>query len=120
MNVEILKGKILTRCYKDGNDQIYFVSNDGKTFRQYHSQNCCESVIIEDINGTLDDLIGTPILIAEESTNKNPEGFITNNHEPSHTWTFYRFMTMKGWVIIRWHGKSSGFYSESVNFEEVK
>ena len=32
----------------------------------YHEQDCCESVYLEEIIGDLDDLIGSPITMAEE------------------------------------------------------
>lgn len=34
-------------------------------FKLYHSQNCCEDVYIEDISRDLDDLVGYPLLLAE-------------------------------------------------------
>ena len=89
---------------------------DGSTYKFYHDQDCCESVTIEDINGDLSDLIGSPILISEETTsNENPEG-VTKDYQDSFTWTFYRFATAKGWVIVRWYGESNGYYSESVSY----
>jgi hypothetical protein len=98
---------------------LKFTTVDGRVFRQYHDQECCESVDIEDINGDLNDLIGVPILVAEESSSDH---FGERKSDPddydSCTWTFYRLQTIKGSVTIRWFGQSNGYYSESANFAE--
>jgi hypothetical protein len=105
-----------------GDDQIIFICESGKMFSMCHHQDCCESVSVEDICGDLSDLIGVPILKAEESTNEgeNPDGVPIKEYQDSFTWTFYRLSTIKGNVVIRWYGESNGYYSESVYFEEVK
>ena len=102
-----------------GDDTMTFIRDDGKVFQFYHGQDCCESVRIEDLNGHLDDLVGHPLLVAEEVDNL--EGFVdTEVHVESFTWTFYRFATQMGWVVVRWLGESNGYYSESVDLCEVK
>ena len=114
-----LIGKTLTKAEQVGDDEIVFITNEGKRYKLYHLQDCCELVTVEDIVGDLADLVGDPILIAEEATsNKNPEG-VTKEYQDSFTWTFYKFATRKGYVDIRWYGASNGYYSESVNFEEA-
>jgi hypothetical protein len=96
---------------------IYFTVNDGSKYWMYHSTDCCESVTVEDINGDLADLVGSPILLAEESTSQeNPPGF-SKEWQLDFTWTFYRFATAKGFVAIRWYGESDGGYSVKVDFD---
>lgn len=100
-------------------DEIVFVTEDGETYKQYHSQDCCESVSVEDIDGDLSDLLGSPITLAEESTSTEYQP-----HQPksdwddSFTWTFYRIGTAKGMVFIRWYGSSNGYYGEEVSFNK--
>mgnify|MGYP000887116456 CR=1 FL=1 len=102
-------------------DEIIFTTTDGRVFQMDHAQDCCETVEIESIVGDLNDLIGSPILKAEESTSDTrPESVPAEEYEPeSQTWTFYKLATIKGYVDIRWYGASNGYYSESVDFYEV-
>ena len=99
---------------------IDFTSTDGREFLLWHDQNCCELVEIVDIEGDPDDLIGAPIIVAEEVSSDDcpvPD-HVKQPTNSSHTWTFYRFATRKGWVVLRWLGQSNGYYSESVSFIE--
>lgn len=107
---ESLLGKTFTEV-KVKDDNIVFVTTDNERFIMAHNQDCCENVSVEDITGCIEDLIGSPILLAEESSNKgNPKGSYTN----SCTWTFYKLATINGYVDIRWYGESNGYYSEEV------
>jgi hypothetical protein len=114
IQVEDMEGLTFREVKADDNE-IQFITDGGK-FVMYHSQDCCENVYVESIVGELTDLVGSPILLAEESTsNKNS----LNNSEESFTWTFYKFATIKGYVDIRWYGSSNSYYSESVNIKYI-
>lgn len=97
-------------------EEVVFELSDGRKFKMWHSQDCCEHVRLEDIEGDISDLINTPIIQATEETNSE-EPHVTEND--SFTWTFYRFATIKGFVVLRWLGTSNGYYSESVCFEQM-
>lgn len=100
-----------------GDDTLKIRCSDGTEYRQHHSQDCCESVDIDDIVGDLADVIGSPVLAAEESSSdENPEGVKPPEYQDSFTWTFYKIDTAKGGVTIRWYGASNGYYSERVDF----
>lgn len=120
--IDKLVGKTLTSIVKSENEQILFTTSEGEIYKMYHDQDCCESVYIEDINGDLDDLIDSPITMAEESTSRDLQEWEDEEdgkYRDSFTWTFYRFATVKGYVNIRWYGSSNGYYSESVSFKKV-
>ena len=121
-DISILLGRTLTDVIKKSNDHgdsIIFVVDDGSEYKMYHEQDCCESVKIEDINGDLDDLIGSPILQARTVTNREGN-YRKSDEDESFLWTFYKLATIKGYVVIRWYGTSNGYYSEEVNFEKIK
>jgi (p)ppGpp synthase/HD superfamily hydrolase len=112
-----LKRKVLNKISVNEHEgEIKFFCEDGTEYLMYHSQECCENVSIEEIIGNIEDLIGSPIIMAEESTNSdNPK----EHSDESFTWTFYKFSTVKGYVTIRWYGESNGYYSESVDFKKL-
>jgi hypothetical protein len=111
-------GKTPVKIYEcPHGEEIVFTFSDGSKAKFYHEQDCCESVIIEDVNGDWNDLIGNPLLVADERiSHDEPNGY------DSDTWTFYTFRGIGGSVDVRWHGSSNGYYSESVHFhyEEAK
>lgn len=112
-----LVGETLTeiRGLDTGSDQVTFTTASGRTFRMHHSQDCCESVSLNEIVGEVTDLIGSPLLKADESSNSDEK---PDEHADSWTWTFYHLATIKGYVTLRWLGESNGYYSESVDFVE--
>lgn len=93
-------------------DEILFEFENGESIKMYHSQDCCETVSIEDINGdkNLEEAIFYEIL--EKECDKEA----LNDYDESFTWTFYTIRTSKGYLDIRWYGTSNGYYSESVEF----
>lgn len=113
MNIEILKGKTLKNI-KVNDYEILFTTTDNEVFSMHHPQECCEEVYVEDVCGDINDLIGTPILVAEEATSGEAPNDKKYEYD-SITWTFYKLDTNKGGVTIRWVGMSNGYYSESVD-----
>lgn len=117
MDFKTLEGRTLKSVTQIDDDVIEFVTVEGGAYRLHHCQDCCESVVVDDISGDLADLVGEPILLAEEAESTEPPAG-RENYE-SDTWTFYKLRTIKGSVDIRWHGSSNGYYSERVDFDKV-
>lgn len=117
MGISTLLGKTLVKIEgaEVRSDVINFEDSDGKKYRMYHQQDCCEYVRLYDVIGNIDDLIGSPILEAEESSNSDD-----SHYNERHTWTFYKLGTIKGSVTLRWLGESNGYYSEAVYFTELE
>lgn len=112
MNDDLNKmvGCVIKSIDRIGDCKLVLHSEDNTKFVFDHYQDCCEKVYIEDICGDLNDLIGTPIV----------EAYETSSNTRSPTYTFYHFLTNKGSVTVRWCGESNGYYSEKVDFSIVK
>ena len=109
-------GKTPTDIWQVGDDELYMKFSDGYILKLYHSQDCCESVEIDDVSGDWHDLIGKPLIVAESRTSEESPNPKSNDDywDESNTWTFYTFRGNGGSVDMRWHGSSNGYYSEEV------
>lgn len=114
-----LEGMTITRI--DGmevdSECVYIYTAEGYIFKMYHSQDCCEYVRIEDVNGNPDDLIGKKVFVAEKRQSEELDSSNYEYQDDSHTWTFYTIRVNGASVDIRWLGESNGYYSESVDVD---
>ena len=104
-----LLGHTLKSIGRPNDNVLDFYRADGKKVQMFHSQDCCEMVYLDDVVGDLDDLVGSPITVAE---------YYTHWGTPSYgdlQYTFYRLGTAKGFVTLRWIGESNGYYSTDVD-----
>ena len=108
---ELLGKIILDVNINSEKNEIVFLLSDGNKYSMKHIQDCCEDVVIDDINGSLDDLLNSPILKSECNSNEGSGDGIGE----SYTYSFYNMATIKGYVTIRWLGTSNGYYSEGVS-----
>ncbi len=116
---EELIGKTLTAIKVDEKYAawiLFVVSEDEKYLLHNDEADCNDvQVTIDDINGDINDLVGSPLTMAESVSNEAFE----KTQDAEGTWTFYRFATIKGYVDIRWFGTSNGYYSETVTLERL-
>ncbi len=110
--VSVLLGRTITAIegMEKGSDAVVFTMDNGEQFTMAHQQDCCESVSLADVTGDPEDLIGSPVTMADESSEPGESNWGTA------TWTFYKFATVKGYVDLRWLGESNGYYGEDVDF----
>lgn len=118
-DIGLLVGKTIKKI-TDSSDELLFECTDESAFRQYHMQDCCEQVVIYDINGGLHNLIGEEIVYASVYTDGDwPSDVPTPECLESFTWTIVTLKTANAEVVIRWLGQSNGYYSESVYFQRT-
>jgi hypothetical protein len=122
LTLKQLLNEVITKC-EIGNDEVVFELANGRRFQLTHQQDCCESVTIESVKGEIDFILNSPVLSAlEETSNENPpdadESMI--RAQDSFTWTEFKITTEKGFLTIRFYGQSNGWYSEGVDFFEIK
>lgn len=111
VEIDVLVGKTITSVWMSAErDVLGFACSDGEHYALGHDQDCCETVVLEEVIGNVADLVTAPILMAEKSTNDNGD----------ESWTFYKLATGKGYVTLRWCGRTSSQYSLEVSFKRVK
>lgn len=122
MKFEDLKGRVILRIDQNADDsELVFHMENGEVYVMHHTQDCCESVTLEDVCGDFEDVCLWPLHVAEERTVGHgdvQQGDPLHTDGESYTWTFYELATIKGSVTLRWYGTSNGYYSESVSFRK--
>lgn len=117
-----IKGMKFKNVYLDNSkdifdtDAIVFVKEDSELYVLSHEQDCCESVWVESIDGDLEDLIGSPLIMAEEVY----ECIDDDDEYLRQEFYFYKFATAKGYVTIRFNGESNGYYSTQVDLRQFR
>lgn len=94
-----------------GSETVTMRTAEGNELRLQYDYDCCASCSVEQIDGDPEDLVGVPLLMCEIV---DSEDVAPACEDPeSYTWTFVKFGTVKGYVTVRWFGRSNGYYSES-------
>jgi hypothetical protein len=109
VDISDMLGDVLVQIVVDKFDASISFYSPSKVWKMFHAQDCCEQVYIEEIIGDLDDLLWSPILLAERRTQKD-----SSQTSGIGMWTFYELATNKGSVTFRWRGASNGYYSVDV------
>ena len=111
-DIDDLVGKVIKGLAYS--DEYFQILTDDCVYAFYHQQDCCESVLLTQVDGISDKIIGSSIVIAEVVVDeKSVAG-------GSITWTFYKIGTNKGMIDFRWQGESNGYYSESVDLVKIE
>ena len=110
-DIKALEGEVVSSVtgLAVGSEEIVFTTESGKAIKLYHKQDCCESVAVEDLEGSDSNIVGGKVWLAEEV-----EGKVKITDWGDQMYTFYKIETDKGGVWIRWSGESNGYYSISV------
>jgi hypothetical protein len=103
-------------------DKILMIFSDGDVGKFYHESEYGESVHINDVSGDWSDLIGNPLLEADEQINDrvkviDPGGY---NDGGIGIQTFYTFRGIGGSVNVKWYGETSGRYPVLVDVTLTK
>lgn len=119
-----MKSVTAHRFHGPYDDHLVFETLDGTQFVFYfYDTGGTHEVRLEDINGDLEDLVGSPLLVAEMYQSDPVPGRVLQDpdwcQDEDTMWTFYRFATHKGGVDVRWFGCSNGYYSTEVSFKVV-
>jgi len=97
-------------------EKVVIKFEDGAYIEQFHTHDCCEIVIVEQVDGNVEKHIGATILELNEKVLGLDE--LSQDQLPEYceslTATFYTMKTSKGYLDWRWYGESNGYYSEDV------
>lgn len=116
-----LKDAVITNItgLEINNDTVVITSDKG-TFHLTHLQDCCESVSINKVFGTVEGVLNSKVILAEEDNGANDPEWYTGRYYDSHTWTSYKIKCENGNTLSFWYlGESNGYYGEGVTVTKL-
>lgn len=114
MNFFELKGQTI-KSIDIGKDSIDFETDLGK-YHISHGQDCCEVVRFVKTVGDINNLLNSPITLAQDDHPNDPDWYSDRYRDDSHTWTAFFLETEKGRVEFWALGESNGWYGETMTF----
>lgn len=120
MKFESLLGKTLNRVATDY-DKLTFYCSDNSVYELVGSEKDWGSQCrLEDITEGYEDVL-SDTLIVEAYMSQGEIGEVEEYDDKEDSWwTFYRIITTKGTVVIRWcHYCESPYYSSEVYFNQI-
>lgn len=112
MKFESLSGKTLVKVLTDY-DKLTFYCLDGSVYELVGSDSDSgSSCSLEDITEGYEDILSDSLIT---------EAYMNFEDDDDSWWTFYRIITSKGTVVIRWYNFcDSPYYSSEVYFNQIK
>ena len=110
-DISILKGKILKDIRVDyGRNEITFIDKNNTSYLMAHKQEGSEDMFLEGTYeyGDINDLLNTPITIADEI--EDFDKLPLNEDNLGYSWKLYQVGTEDSCILIRWYGEYNGFY----------
>lgn len=96
-----LIGKTLISAEIFENEELVFITDSGEKYVLHEHNDECDDdePSMLDVCGDLKDLVGSPILLADETGHGGFE------------YDYHKFATIKGYVDICWRGANDGYYT---------
>lgn len=102
---EELVGKTFKSIENKG-DELLFEDTEGNCYRQIYYDDCCASCSVEEIHGDLEDLVGSPILFAEEVSNREPNAELVAERSAAYEKAKAEFKPRSPGDEFYWYGPS--------------
>lgn len=120
MKFESLSGKTLNKVATDY-DKLTFYCSDNSVYELVGSEKDWGSECrIEDITEGYEDVLSDSLIVEAYMSQDEIDDVEIDDKEDS-WWTFYRIITTKGTVVIRWyHYCESPYYSSEAYFNQIK
>lgn len=116
--LKMAEGRVIASVTGEtGDETAEIVFEDGSSLLLWHEQDCCEHVVLDEIQGSVATAVGERVLdaVVHRSIDEDEDALSMDLYDDSFTWTYYTIRTRNATLVFRWYGASNGYYSEEVD-----